>query len=88
MLIFDPSHTTIHWTLGSLLHTVHGTFQLKSGTIHFDPSAGKASGELIVDALSGSSGSESRDKRMHRNILESARYTDLATVVVPCMSYP
>jgi polyisoprenoid-binding protein YceI len=77
VLTFDPSRTFIHWTLGTVLHTVHGTFQLKSGTIHFDPATGQASGQLIVSASSGESGSEARDKKMQQNILESAKFSDI-----------
>jgi polyisoprenoid-binding protein YceI len=33
---FDPARTRVEWTLGDVLHTVQGTFQLKSGTIQFD----------------------------------------------------
>jgi polyisoprenoid-binding protein YceI len=70
----DPSLTKVEFTLGSLLHTVHGEFHLKSGNIRFDPQTGKAAGELVVDATCGESGSPARDKKMHANILESARY--------------
>jgi len=77
VLTFDPPRTTIHWTLGTVLHTVHGTFQLKSGTIHYDPSTGHASGQLVVSASSGESGSEARDKRMQQSILESAKFADI-----------
>jgi polyisoprenoid-binding protein YceI len=77
VLTFDPPKTSIHWTLGTLLHTVHGTFQLKSGTIHFDPPTGAASGQLVVAASSGESGSEARDKKMQQNILESAKFADI-----------
>ncbi len=74
---FDPPKTQVHWTLGTVLHTVHGTFQLKSGTIHFDAATGKASGLLVVSATSGESGSEARDKRMHAAILESVRFPEV-----------
>ena len=77
IVTFDPPKTSIHWTLGTVLHTVHGTFQLKSGTIQFDPSTGKASGQLIVSAISGESGNEARDKKMHQTILDSAKFTDV-----------
>jgi polyisoprenoid-binding protein YceI len=40
--------------------------------------SGKASGELVVDAASGNSGSPARDRRMNANILESARYPEIA----------
>lgn len=72
----DPARTTIGFTLGDVLHTVHGTFKLKRGAITFDSSSGKASGEIVVDVASGNSGSGTRDKRMHREILESARYPE------------
>jgi len=74
----DPAQTHIAFTLGSTLHTVHGAFQLRRGSVHLDPATGKASGELIVDAASGNSGSRSRDQRMHKSILESQEYPDIA----------
>ena len=77
-LVIDPAQTKVEFTLGSLLHTVHGDFHLKSGTLNFDPQSGKARGELVVDAASGESGSPARDKRMHASILESARYPEIA----------
>ncbi len=77
VLNFEPASTEIHWTLDALLHTVHGTFKLKSGTVSFDPATGKASGRLVVSAPSGESGSESRDARMHKSILESAKFPDI-----------
>lgn len=71
---FDPATTAIHWTLNTTLHTVHGTFKLKSGAFKIDPATGDASGLIVVDATSGESGDPSRDKRMHAAILESAQY--------------
>jgi polyisoprenoid-binding protein YceI len=76
-VVFDPARTTVDFTLGDVLHTVHGTFRLKSGVIHFDPGTGKASGSVVVDATSGDSGSHARDGRMHKNILESGRYPEI-----------
>jgi polyisoprenoid-binding protein YceI len=73
----DPSESRLRWMLGSTLHTVHGTFALKRGEVFFDPSNGSASGEIVADAASGASGNESRDKKMHREILESRRYSDI-----------
>jgi len=72
----DPARTTINFTLGDVLHTVHGTFKLKRGSITFDSFTGKASGEIVVDVASGNSGGGTRDKRMHKEILESARYPE------------
>jgi polyisoprenoid-binding protein YceI len=73
----DPAQTTIEFTLDSTLHTVHGTFKLKSGHISFDAATGKASGEIIVDATSGDSDNNSRDKKMHEEILQSQKYSEI-----------
>jgi polyisoprenoid-binding protein YceI len=73
----DPAHTKIEFTLGSTLHTVEGTFKLKSGTIRFDPASGKIGGSIIVDATSGESGNGGRDRKMHREILESGKYPEI-----------
>jgi len=72
----NPAQTEINFTLPDVLHTVHGTFQLKSGTVRFDPATGAASGAVIVDVTSGASGSAARDRKMHKEILESARYPE------------
>jgi len=77
VLTLDPAQSKVHWTVDSTLHTVHGTFALKGGTVHFDPQTGKAGGEIVVDAPSGESGNNSRDKRMHKEILETAKYPDV-----------
>jgi polyisoprenoid-binding protein YceI len=76
-LQLDPAHTKVEFVVPSTLHTVHGTFALKRGTIQFDPSTGKASGELAVDAASGDSSSGSRDRRMTREILQADRFPEI-----------
>jgi polyisoprenoid-binding protein YceI len=73
----DPAQTKIEFTLGSTLHTVEGTFRLKSGTIRFDPTSGKIGGSIIVDATSGESGNAGRDRKMHREILEGNKYPEI-----------
>jgi polyisoprenoid-binding protein YceI len=73
----DPAQSKVHWTLGSTLHTVHGSFAFNSGTLHLDPTTGKASGEISVYATSGDSGNDGRDKKMHKEVLESAKYPDI-----------
>jgi polyisoprenoid-binding protein YceI len=77
VLVFDAPQTHIGWTLGTVLHTVHGTFQLRSGTVRFDPATGKAGGSLVVESRSGESGNDSRDSRMHSSILETPKYPDI-----------
>ena len=73
----DPAHTEVEYVVDSTLHSVHGTFKLKRGDFAFDPVTGKASGELVVDAASGNSGSGARDRRMNDSILESAKYPEI-----------
>ena len=73
----DPQQTTINFTLGDVLHNVHGTFSLKQGTLQFDPSAGKISGQIVVDAKSGNSDNGMRDRKMHREVLESDRFPEI-----------
>jgi polyisoprenoid-binding protein YceI len=73
----DPAQTKVEFTLDTTLHTVHGTFQLKSGQIHFDTATGKASGTIVVDARSADTDNKSRDKRMHQEILESPKYAEI-----------
>jgi polyisoprenoid-binding protein YceI len=67
----------VKFTLGDVLHTVRGTFKLKQGDMQVDPD-GKVSGQIVVDAASGDSGSGMRDRKMNKEILESARYPEIA----------
>src|SRR5580700_4249155 len=82
-----PANTKVEFTLSDVLHTVHGTFALKSGLIHFNPSSGSASGSVVVDVKSGQSGNSRRDRRMHDDILQSEQYPD-ATFTPTKMSGP
>jgi polyisoprenoid-binding protein YceI len=77
VLGLDADQSKVHWTLGTTLHNVHGTFAFKNGSLRLDPASGKASGEIVVRATSGDSGNESRDKKMHKEVLESSRYEDI-----------
>jgi polyisoprenoid-binding protein YceI len=73
----DPAQSKVDFTLDSTLHTVHGDFHLKRGSIQFDDATGHAGGEIVVDSASGQSGSDSRDKRMRKEFLESPKYSDI-----------
>ena len=73
----DPAQSKINWTLESTVHTVHGSFTFRKGYMQLDTSTGKASGEIVVDATSGNSGNDGRDRKMHREVLESGKYSDI-----------
>src|SRR5215467_987844 len=73
----NPAQTKITFTVDSTLHTVHGDFRLKRGSIQFDNATGQAGGAIVVDAASGQSGNDGRDKKMHKDVLESPKYSDI-----------
>lgn len=77
-LEFTPSNTTIAFTLGDVLHTVHGSFILKQGDVEYTLAPAAVHGTLIIDATSGQSGNHSRDRKMHREILESGHFPEIA----------
>jgi polyisoprenoid-binding protein YceI len=72
----DPGKTKIEFTVSATMHTVHGTFQLKHGLIHFNPITGEAGGMIVVDVKSGDTGNDGRDRKMHREVLQSERYPE------------
>lgn len=76
-LALDPAQSKVQFTLDTTFHTVHGTFQLKPGAIQFTSQGGPASGDLVVSAASGDSGSKSRDHKMTHDILEAGKYPDI-----------
>lgn len=76
-LELDPARTQVKFTLCDVLHTVRGNFKLKHGAIRYDPLTGSVRGDIVVDAASGDSGNSARDRRMHKNILESRRYPEI-----------
>src|ERR1700758_500815 len=77
LVALDPAQTKITFTVDTTLHMVHGTFKMKRGEIRFDPATGKASGSIVVDAGSGDSENESRDKKMHKEVLESDKFSEI-----------
>jgi polyisoprenoid-binding protein YceI len=74
----DPVQTSVKFTLADVLHTVRGSFRLKRGALQFDPGSGKITGEIVVDAASGDTGNGMRDRKMHNEVLESSRYSEIA----------
>ena len=78
VLQLDPAKTSVKFTLDAELHTVHGSFHVLPGTLRFDPSAGLMSGEIRVDAKSGETGNGMRDRKMHKDVLESEHYPEIS----------
>ena len=76
-LVIDPARSEVHFTLGDVLHTVHGTFHIQQGEVAFNRATGEASGSIVVDALSGQSGNSMRDGRMARDQLKAQSYKEV-----------
>ncbi|MGA2674891.1 MAG: YceI family protein [Terracidiphilus sp.] len=76
----NPDASQVGFTLGGNTHHVQGTFHVQSGSIDFDPEAQKISGSVIVAAASGNSGEPGRDKKMNSDVLETARFAEVAFV--------
>jgi polyisoprenoid-binding protein YceI len=74
---FDPQSTQIRFKVVSLLRDVRGTFQFKGGALAIDPDSTLAQGELLVDATTGRTGSEARDKELRDEVLETSRYPSI-----------
>ena len=77
VLTFSPAQTKVQYALDATAHTVHGTFALKNGTVRFNPVTGALSGAVVIDAASGNSENEGRDRKMHREVLESAQFPEI-----------
>jgi polyisoprenoid-binding protein YceI len=73
----DRAQTRAQFTLSATLHAVHGSFRLQQGEIRFHPVSGKISGEIVFDAASGETGNDGRDRKMHKDVLESGRYPQI-----------
>ena len=74
----DLAQTTANFSLSATLHSVHGSFRSKQCELHFDPAMGAISGEVVFDATSGNTANDGRDKKMHKDVLESDHYPEIA----------
>lgn len=77
-LQLDPAKSSAEITLVGNMHTVEGSFQAVRGTIHFNSVTGSAGGEIVFDARTGKTGNDSRDKKMHNDVLESTRFAEIS----------
>ncbi len=76
----DPASSGVAFTLGDVLHSLHGMFHIQSGSVDFDSGAPKISGSVVVAAGSGESGNESRDHKMHTDVLDTRHFADISFV--------
>jgi polyisoprenoid-binding protein YceI len=77
-LEFDPAQSSATIALSGNFHTVEGSFTLKHGVVKYDPATGKVGGEIVFDATSGKTGNDGRDRKMHKEVLESARFPEIS----------
>jgi polyisoprenoid-binding protein YceI len=74
LMVLDPAATRIDFHLEATGHDVEGAFGLRHGEIRFDPEAGTLAGEIVVDLAGAKTGNGSRDKTMHQDVLEDAKF--------------
>lgn len=86
-LDLDPAKTTITYSLDGWPHNTQGTFKLKRGVVEIDPSTGKMTGTITVDAASGDSGHSIRDGEMKSSILEVDRFPEISFVPRQVLSH-
>ena len=77
ILRFDSTATRVAFALEATLHTAEGTLPMREGEIRVDLEGGTASGRLVFDATRAATGNEGRDRKMHEEVLESARYPEI-----------
>ncbi len=73
----DPAKSDVSFSLGATGHQTHGTFQVQSGAVSFNPSAAKMSGKVVVTAMSGKTGNDKRDEKMWNEVLDAPHFTDV-----------
>jgi polyisoprenoid-binding protein YceI len=77
-LELDPATTSVRFTLDAALHSVHGAFRAQPTALQFDPVSGRVSGQIVIDARSGDTGNGMRDRKMHKEVLESESYPEVS----------
>ena len=77
VLRLDPARSAVRFTLAATLHTVRGEGRVVSGELRFAPEGGPASGAVVVDTRSFATGVAARDRNMHEQVLESARFPEI-----------
>lgn len=73
-ITLDPAQSTVGFTLGATMHTVHGSAHVLQGEVSLEPASGAMDGMVIVDATTTETGNDGRDEKMHDKVLETASY--------------
>jgi len=75
MFTAKPDQSEVAFSLGDVMHSVHGTFHVESGSVLFDVSSPQMSGSVVVAAGSGKSGNDTRDHRMSADVLNVSQFS-------------
>ena len=76
--VVNPDGSEVKMTLNTTHEVVIGSFHVQSGSIEFDRSNSKMSGSVVVLAGSGKTGNDSRDKKMHRDVLQIEQHATIS----------
>jgi polyisoprenoid-binding protein YceI len=74
----NPEASEVKMKLNTTHEVVNGTFHMQSGSINFDRTASLISGIVIVEAGSGKTGNDSRDKKMNKDILKVDQFATVS----------
>lgn len=74
VLVLDPQATRINFGFGATFHDVEGHLRIVEGRIELDTESPPASGQVVLDMTSATTGNGRRDRKMHEKILESDKY--------------
>jgi polyisoprenoid-binding protein YceI len=74
----DPAISEVNFLLGASDGPVKGAFHVASGEFTLDSQSGAMTGTVNVDATSGRSGNDSRDKKMTSAQLKAQSYPSIA----------
>lgn len=80
VVVLDPAATKTTFVLGATLHKADGSVPMTAGEIRFDPATGAASGRIVFDATKATTANDGRDRKMHEEVLESAKYPEVVFV--------
>jgi polyisoprenoid-binding protein YceI len=74
----NPDASQVKMELPGTGHTTEGAFHVDKGTVQFDPAPGPMSGTVVVNAGSGKTGNDGRDKKMTNEVLEASRFAEIS----------